>query len=64
MRMAGVRTEMICRKEGKSNEDYSAFVQEMGADTMLVLAGEEVILQDYMNRTREKKSLKDFREEY
>ncbi len=64
MRMAGVRTELICRQEGKSNEEYGSFALDMGADTMIVLSGEEVILQDFINRTREKKSLKDFREEY
>ena len=64
MRMAGVRTEMICRDPHKDQEDYESFVRDMGADNMAILSGGQVIIRDFINRKHEKKSLEEFREEY
>ena len=64
LRRRGIRTELLCRCGENNDQDYQDYVKGMGADCLLILSGDQVIVHDFIKGNREIKSLAEFREEY
>ena len=63
LRRDGIKAQMICRTADRTDREYELFVREMGADCMMILAGDEILIKDYLRGNSEIKAYADFTEE-
>lgn len=64
LRKSGIKTELLCRKEGETADDYIAFARSQGAGDIFVVEGETLIVNDCVTGNTVRKNLAQFRKEF
>ena len=64
LRKSGIKTELLCRKEGETADDYIAFARSQGAGDIFAVEGDTLIVNDFITGNTVRKNLAQFRKEF